>query len=109
MVNIEQKNRPNQQAGSQLPMNSPNPDNKLVCYYSPLNVNGNNNIVNTNVQIYPINPAVYKSKGKQFNCSQKLFMGDTNLEGSEGENLKKEEENVMKTPDLSNQQSPVMQ
>jgi hypothetical protein len=41
---------------NKLPVNSPNNDrqfdenaaNGIVCYYSPVNVNGSNNIVNTN-------------------------------------------------------------
>jgi hypothetical protein len=36
-----------------LRMNSPiTADNKVIYYVSPLNVNGNNNIVNANLQIY---------------------------------------------------------
>jgi hypothetical protein len=27
-------------------------DPNLVCFYSPINVNGNGNIVNTNIKIY---------------------------------------------------------
>jgi len=27
-------------------------DGNLMCFYSPINVNGNGNIVNTNIRIY---------------------------------------------------------
>lgn len=56
-----------------LPVNSPNTryeQQKYVCYYSPVNVSGNNNVVNTNVQVYPTN----MHGAKVINCSQKLFL-----------------------------------
>ena len=53
-----------------MPANSPG---NIVCYYSPINVNGNGNVINTNFQICPNNEHL---KNKPFNCSQKLFSHD---------------------------------
>ncbi|CDW77508.1 protein kinase domain containing protein [Stylonychia lemnae] len=81
---------------NKLPLNSPDQEydnggrssstdntNNIVCYYAPVNVNGNGNIVNTNFQIFPQSHHVASQKlhnnhNKLFNCSQKLFNSNNN-------------------------------
>lgn len=103
VVIIDADSMPKTTAGLSSPYNPSLPVNSPQVYYSPVNVNGNNNIVNTNVQI------VNMPKG--FNCSQKLFLGSPEheditlrIQSHKRVNSMSEQAQLIKTPVVLNKQ-----